>query len=92
MAGGRIYHLVGTELVALDETAYDAEAILQRLLAEHPDLLAGDQINTAAPRRWLLMAREAAIPRRRRGCGSLVGRPPVPRPGRAAHLCQVPVL
>lgn len=62
MAGGKIYHLVGAELVAMEETAYNAEEILQRLLADHPDLLAGDQISPDAPRRWLLIAREAGIP------------------------------
>ena len=35
----------------LDQQQYDSEALLQRLLAEHPDILAGEQINTDAPRR-----------------------------------------
>ncbi len=62
MAAGRIYHLVGSELVALDETPYDVEETLQALLADHPDLLAGDQIDPEVPRRWLLIGREAGIP------------------------------
>jgi hypothetical protein len=32
------------------------------LIAKHPDLLAGDQIDADAPPRWLLIRREAAIP------------------------------
>lgn len=31
-------------------------------LADHPDLLAGDQINDAEPRRWLLISREMGLP------------------------------
>lgn len=49
-------------LVGLSETQYDSEALLQRLLAEYPDLLAGEQINPDSPRRWLLVCREAGIP------------------------------
>ena len=92
MAGGRIYHLMGTELVAFEETACDAEAVLQRLLADHPDLLAGDQITPDAPRRWLLMAREARIPDAVGAADRWSVDHPVRRPGRVAHLCQVPVL
>ncbi len=49
-------------LTKLTEQAYRAEAVLQRLLATHPDLLAGDQIDSASPRRWLLIGQEAGIP------------------------------
>jgi hypothetical protein len=49
------------DLVELTERAYDSEALLQRLLADHPRLLAGDQIDGAAPRRWLLVTREAPL-------------------------------
>ena len=49
-------------LVRMNEQAYQAESLLQQLLAEHPDLLAGDQINPSAPRRWLLIGREAGVP------------------------------
>jgi hypothetical protein len=31
-------------------------------LADHPDLLAGEQINVEEPRRWLLVTREMAVP------------------------------
>ncbi|MBD0327704.1 MAG: hypothetical protein ICV68_14800 [Pyrinomonadaceae bacterium] len=49
-------------LVRMNEQAYQAESLLQQLLAEHPDLLAGDQINPSVPRRWLLIGREAGVP------------------------------
>jgi hypothetical protein len=35
---------------------------LQRLLEQNPDLLPGDQINPADPRRWLLVKREMSVP------------------------------
>lgn len=50
------------KLVEMRETEYDSEDLLQRLLASHPDLMAGDQINSKQPRRWLLVTREARIP------------------------------
>lgn len=49
-------------LVAMIEQAYDSEDFLQALLAKYPNLLAGDQMNSSAPRRWLLVSREAPIP------------------------------
>lgn len=58
-----IYHLGDDgRLVAMHETPYDSESLLQTLLAEHPSLLAGEQIDAAAPRRWLLVRREAGVP------------------------------
>ena len=59
---GRIYLLDGeSKLIAMDESPYDSETLLQTLLADHPDLLAGDQINAEEPRRWLLISREMAV-------------------------------
>ena len=58
---GKIYLRVPNGYVAMSETAYDAEVVLQRLLADHPDLLAGDQMNPDSPRRWLLVSREVGI-------------------------------
>jgi hypothetical protein len=49
-------------LVKLIERPYDAEDRLQALLADHPDLLAGEQIDSVLPRRWLHVKREAGIP------------------------------
>src|SRR5882762_2705403 len=67
---GRIYLLDGeSNLIAMEEASYDSESLLQKLLADHPDLLAGDQINAEEPRRWLLVTREMAVPGERDGAG-----------------------
>ena len=52
----------GDELTELREEPFESEDLLQRLLASHPALLSGSQINPAEPRRWLLVGREAGIP------------------------------
>ena len=57
--------LVGDEngnLVELEETDYVKESTLQKLLADYPDLLPGDQIDPENPRRWLMVAREMGVP------------------------------
>lgn len=54
----------GGGLCALVEESFVTEEVLQTLLADYPDLLAGDQIDEAAPRRWLLVHREAGVPDR----------------------------
>ncbi len=46
----------------MNEAPYEAEALLQRLLADYPDLLAGDQMRSSSPRRWLLISREVSVP------------------------------
>lgn len=62
MAGG-IYLLRGDDdLVEMRESAYEAEDVLQALIARFPSLLAGDQYGTGEPRRWLLVSREASLP------------------------------
>lgn len=60
---GRIF-VLGDDgaLTPLAEAPYELEDVLQRLLADHPDLLAGEQMNEAAPRRWLLVTREVGVP------------------------------
>lgn len=50
------------ELVSMTEQGYVSEGQLQELLASHPQLLSGDQVDPEAPRRWLLVLREAGIP------------------------------
>jgi hypothetical protein len=57
------------QLVEMASQPYDSEALLQGLLANYPSLLAGDQIDTAAPRRWLLISRETPIPAEEGGAG-----------------------
>ena len=56
-------------LVELREQPYDSEALLQELLATHPSLLAGDQVNPSEPRRWLLISRELRLPSEAGGGG-----------------------
>lgn len=49
-------------LIALEETEYVTEDVLQGLVERYPDLLPGDQIDPENPRRWLLAAREMGVP------------------------------
>lgn len=59
---GKIYLLGGSQsLRPLQETPYEAEIVLQKLLSDYPDLLAGEQVNPSDPRRWLLVSREVAV-------------------------------
>lgn len=60
VATGGIYLRQGEGLVQMTEQPYETEDVLQALLADHPDLLAGDQA-AGEPRRWLLLAREAPL-------------------------------
>lgn len=57
------------ELVEMSEQHYDSEDLLQTLLAKYPNLLAGDQIDSLNPRKWLLVSREMAIPDKEEGGG-----------------------
>ncbi len=49
-------------LLEMTEQPYAAEELLQQLLASHPDLLAGDQIDSVVPRRWLFIGQEVGVP------------------------------
>jgi hypothetical protein len=51
----------GGQAVPMVEEPYPAEEVLQRLLEETPDLIPGELIDEADPRRWMLVAREAVI-------------------------------
>ncbi len=44
------------------EEPFDLEDTLQELIADHPQLLSGEQINPGDPRRWILIRREQGIP------------------------------
>jgi hypothetical protein len=56
---GKIFLLEnGNELVEMEEKEYASELLLQDLIAEHPDLLAGDQMDEENPRKWLLVKKE----------------------------------
>lgn len=59
---GAIYVLKSEdELIEMRQEGYLLEAHLQELLAKYPSLLAGDGVNPAAPRRWLLVRKEAGL-------------------------------
>ena len=57
------------KLVEMQEQEYDSEYLLQELLSKYPNVLAGDQINATAPRRWLLISREVPLPSKIEGVG-----------------------
>ena len=57
------------DLVEMRESLYDSEDVLQRLLGQYPDLLAGDQIDDSKPRRWVLVSREMGVPGEEDGSG-----------------------
>ncbi len=48
-------------LMELSEAPYEAEAFLQQLIADHPDLLAGEQLDVSEPRKWILVRREVPV-------------------------------
>jgi hypothetical protein len=59
---GAIFVLKGDdELIEMRQQGYLLEAHLQELLAKYPSLLAGEGLNPEAPRRWLLVRREAGL-------------------------------
>lgn len=62
-------YLIGDDgdLVTMTDQPYESEGLLQRLLAEHPDVLAGSQIDSQSPRKWLLVAREVGVPKEEGG-------------------------
>ena len=58
----RIYVMTdGGSLEPLTEKSFDSEDLLQGLIADHPELLDGEQIRPGDPRRWLLVTREKGI-------------------------------
>src|SRR6516165_10561411 len=67
MNGGIFLIQRSGELVEMKAQPYDTEAVLQVLLAKYPNLLAGDQMDGAAPRRWLLVSREMGVPSEEEG-------------------------
>lgn len=63
LMNGHIFLINGAnQLVELEEQPYDSENLLQTLLAQYPNLLAGDQVSNDEPRCWLLVSRETSIP------------------------------
>ena len=59
----QIYHLNEQgQLAAMSEEPFELESKLQELVAEHPSLLSGEQINPNNPCRFILIKREQGIP------------------------------
>ena len=59
----RIYAMTtNNSIEPIDETAFETEDKLQRLIEEHPELLDGEQMQPEDPRRWLLIGREIGVP------------------------------
>jgi len=69
MSGGIFLIKNDDELVEMKEQKYDSEDLLQELLAKYPNLLAGDQIDSENPRRWLFISREITVPESESGSG-----------------------
>ncbi len=57
----RIYSRGESGLEPLKEQPFATEDELQRLIAEHPELLDGEQMRPGDPRRWILITREQGI-------------------------------
>jgi hypothetical protein len=62
MHGEGIFLQVGSELVMLEEQAYDSEALLQAALARFPEVMAGSTTAGSASTRLLLVRREIGVP------------------------------
>ena len=59
----RIYVMDAEDrLEPLEAEPFSTEDALQKLLAEHPELLDGEQMWPGDPRRWILVKREQGIP------------------------------
>lgn len=56
-----IYLRQGQSFVAMREVPYEAEDVLQELVAEHPEVLVGDDASDNGGQRWLLIERESPI-------------------------------
>ena len=62
MANERIYlRSAGGSLEPLEEKRFSTEDELQSLIADHPDLLGGEQIRPEASRRWICVCREKGL-------------------------------
>lgn len=86
MAGGLFVFTEQKKLVSMRAAEFATEDDFQRLLAENPTLLSGEQNNTKSARRWMLVAREKGIPAEQGGRVMVGCRPSVPRSGRHSDL------
>ena len=66
-------YLIGEDgsLREMRSEPYDSEDLLQRLLAEHPSVLAGVHSDDDSSGDWLLLKREAGVPTHEGGGGHL---------------------
>jgi hypothetical protein len=55
------------DLTEMTEEDYSSEQVLQQHLADHPNLLAGDQIDEDEPRKWLFIDGEYGVSDREEG-------------------------
>ena len=67
MSGSIFLIQASGDLVEMAEHPYASEDVLQELLAKYPNLLAGDQMDGAVPKRWLLISREMGVPSEEQG-------------------------
>jgi hypothetical protein len=68
MTGG-VFVLKDGTLVEMQSAQFAAEADFQQLICDFPKLLAGDQIDSTNPRRWVLVKREKSVPAEEGGSG-----------------------
>lgn len=61
LPGGAFILREGEEPVRVSRQSFPSEDDFQRLIGDHPELLAGDLLTPESPRKWLLVAREAGI-------------------------------
>lgn len=70
MSGGIYLLQEDRTLLKMTAQPFESENHLQTLLADYPDLLAGDESSDGGPqRRWLLIRREAPVPVEEGGAG-----------------------
>ena len=68
MSGTGIYLIRGeNDLVEMTSRPFENEDLFQKLLAQYPRILGGYQFDREAPRKWLLITREAPIPDQEEG-------------------------
>lgn len=49
-------------LIEMRQQYFETEDIFQQLIEQYPNILAGDQINSNDPRRWIFISREMGVP------------------------------
>jgi hypothetical protein len=69
MSGGVFVLKDAKTLVEMKPATFVAEDDFQRLLADFPSLLAGSQIDSSKPRKWILVSREMSIASQQDGAG-----------------------